>query len=56
MKELFMCLLLNLQTHGNLTEANLFSSGNFATLVIENENGKFEIAISKKDEEKKNAV
>ena len=54
MKDLFMCLLLNMVNHGNLTEANLYSSGKYATLTLENENGIFNISIMKEDEEKEN--
>mgnify|MGYP003311502719 CR=1 FL=1 len=51
MKDLFMKILLSLVGFGNLTEANLYSSGKYATLTIETESGKYDIAIMKKDEE-----
>ena len=54
MKDLFMCLLLNMVNHGNLTQACLYKNGKFATLTIENENGTFDISIMKKEEEKDN--
>ena len=55
MRDLFMCLLLNVTNHGKLTEANLYENGKFATLKIENDNGTFDISIMKKEEEKEDA-
>lgn len=47
MKDLFMCLLLNLTKHGKLTEANMYQSGVFANLRIEAEDGVYVVSISK---------
>lgn len=52
MKELFMCLLLNLQNHGDITAANLYEGGKFSNLTVETEDGVYTVTISK--EEKKN--
>ena len=54
MKDLFMCLLLNLTKHGNLTEANMYEGGNYSNLKIATESGTYSISISKQAEEKKN--
>lgn len=53
MKDLFMCLLLNLQTYGKIIAANLYREGKLASLEIEDVDGIYEITISKK--EKKDA-
>lgn len=52
MKDLFMCLLLNLQNHGNITAATLYRDGKFATLEVESEYAIYSVNISK--EEKSN--
>ena len=52
MKELFMCLLLNLKNHGNITAATLYRQGNYASIELETEDGIYSIGVSK--EEKKN--
>ena len=54
MQDLFMALLLFLVNHGKLTEADLYKSGRWATLVVETKDGKFKISISKEDEVKGN--
>ena len=51
MKELFMCLLLNLQNHGDITAANLYEGGNFSNLTLKGQDGVYTVTISK--EEKK---
>jgi hypothetical protein len=50
MKELFMCLLLNLAQHGKLTEANMYTGGEFSSMKLETENGTYSISISKDKE------
>ena len=50
MKDLFMCLLLNVVNHGKLTEANMYESGKFANMKIKTENGTYSISISKEKE------
>lgn len=49
MKELFMRILSNLSTsHDNkITSANMYEDGNYSSLRIENEDGKFSISITK---------
>lgn len=52
MKNLFMCLLTNLKHHGDITAANLYKGGNFASIEVETEDGIYTVNIAK--EEKKN--
>lgn len=47
MKDLFMCLLLNLTKHGKLVEANCYKSGEFSVIAIETEDGIYTVSISK---------
>jgi hypothetical protein len=51
MKELFMCLLLNLKNHGNITAASLYRDSKFASIEIESEDAVYTVNIAK--EEKK---
>lgn len=51
MKDLFMCLLLNLKTHGNITEANMYKGGDFSQVEIATESGIYRISITKQDKE-----
>jgi hypothetical protein len=53
MKDLFMCLLLNVVNHGKLTEANMYQGGEFSTMKIVTDSGTYSISISK-EEEKEN--
>lgn len=55
MKDLFICLLLNLTRHGNVSEATMYQGGTFSILKIETENGTYSVSISKEEEKKKNA-
>ena len=50
MKDLFVCLLLNLTRHGNLTEANMYEGGIFSVLKIKTDSGTYTISISKNKE------
>ena len=52
MKNLFMCLLLNLKRYGSITAANLYRDGKFANFEVENGDCVYTITITK--EEKKN--
>lgn len=55
MKDLFMCLLLNVVNHGTLTEANMYEGGHFSNMKIKTKDGTvYSISISKEKEEKKN--
>lgn len=49
MKDLFMCLLTNLQNHGQIITANLYRDGEFASLEIESEDAVYTVNISKED-------
>ena len=52
MKDLFMCLLLNLKVHGDITEANMYKGGEFSQLEISTDSGKYRISITKREENK----
>lgn len=49
MKDLFMCLLLNLKNHGTITAASLYEGGTFASLKVKTEDGIYTVSISKED-------
>lgn len=55
MKDLFMCLLLNIGNHGNITEANMW--GDISNITLETGSEKFVVSIrkEKKVEAKENA-
>lgn len=53
MKDIFMCLLLNLCNHGKLTEANMYESGLFSQIKLKAESGTYTISISKEKEGEK---
>ena len=55
MKDLFMCLLLNLTKHGKLTEANMYRNGAFSAITVETDNGTYTVTISKEKDEENNA-
>lgn len=50
MKDLFMCLLLNLSRFGNITEAIMYPGGEFTKIKIVTANGTYEFTISKEEE------
>jgi hypothetical protein len=52
MKDLFMCLLLNLTKHGKLTEANMYRGGDYSSITVESEDAIYTVTIRK--EEKQN--
>lgn len=54
MKELFMCLLLNLKNHGQIIAANLYRDGNFATMDIESEDAIYTVSIAKAEKKNEN--
>ena len=56
MKDLFMELLNVANERGNITEADMYASGVYSTIVFETADGTYKISILKKDEEKKNAI
>ena len=49
MKELFMCLLLNLKNHGDITAATLYKGGVFSSITLETKDGIYTVTISKED-------
>lgn len=56
MKDLFMCLLLNLQTHGKIIAANLYREGTFSSIEVESDDAVYTVTVTKaekKVEEKK---
>ena len=58
MKDIFLCLLLNLTHHGKITTANMYDD-TFCSLKLVGSNGEYEINITKretktKDEENEN--
>ena len=57
MKDLFLCLLVNMTKFGKLKSANFYGE-QFSNLTIENEHGEYMLSISrheKKEEENKDA-
>lgn len=53
MKEIFMCLLLNLTNHGRITAANLYKEGKFSTIEIESEDAVYTVTVTKEVKENK---
>ncbi len=56
MKDLFMCLLLNIGRYGNITQASMYED--ISNMELHTDNGDFSITVRKlikKDEEKQNA-
>lgn len=49
MKDLFMCLLLNLMKHGDITTAAMYKGGTFSSIVVETADGVYSVSISKED-------
>lgn len=54
MKELFMCLLLNLTKHGDITEAVMYKGGRFSSIKVETEDCTYTVNITKEDKEDEN--
>lgn len=51
MKNLFMSILFLLNNGiNNITSANMYEDGNYSSLTIENEDGKFSISITKMED------
>lgn len=50
MKDLFLTFLGLLDGRGAITEASLLKDGTFSKVVIENQDGKFTIAIHKEND------
>ena len=51
MKDIFMCLLLNLANHGKITEANMYEGGSFSTIKIKADYGTFRVSVTKEEKE-----
>lgn len=56
MKELFLLLLNSLKNEGNILEANLYRSGNYSSVTVETENGKFSITVAREKEDGINEI
>jgi hypothetical protein len=58
MEKLFLKLIDFASIVGNIVEANLYKGGKYASFHFEAEDGKYlvTVSISKKDEEKENAL
>ena len=54
MKDLFMCLLLNLKNHGSIIGASLYKGGVFASLELETEDAVYTINITKAEKPNEN--
>jgi hypothetical protein len=55
-KELFLCLLLNLKNHGEITEASMYRGGDFSTIELKTKDDTYIVNIRKENEkENKNA-
>ena len=50
MKDLFMNLLDVANVRGEITEADLYASGNYATVTFKTPDGTYKISAIKKDE------
>ena len=54
MKDLFMCLLLNMQKFGKITAANLYKLGKLSSIELETEDAVYTITITKEDKQSEN--
>ena len=54
MKDLFLCLLMGLKDHGNITEANLYDEKSSSIRLVEGDS-EYLIFVSKKEVEKNDA-
>ena len=54
MKDIFMCLLLNLAQHGKIIEANMYKDGTYSNVTIKNDNGTYKIGVIKEDDSNEN--
>ena len=50
MKDLFVCLLLNLAHHGKITEANMYKGGDFSTVTLKTNNGIYRVSVTREKE------
>ena len=49
MKDIFMKLLVELRYYGDITAANMYKGGNFASIEVETEDGIYTVNIAKED-------
>lgn len=49
MKDLFICLLLNLKNHGNLVSATMYKGDEFAKVEVEKDGAVYTVAITKSE-------
>ena len=54
MKDIFVCLLLNLIKHGNITEANMYKGGEYASFTVETEDSVFTLNVRKEEKKDEN--
>ena len=54
MIDLFMCLLLNLEKHGKIAEANMYTGGTFSNLTVKTDDGTYTVSVIKQNEENEN--
>jgi hypothetical protein len=54
MKDLFMCLLLNLTKHGKLTEANMYRDGIYSSITVEGEDATYTVTIRREEKNNEN--
>lgn len=47
MKDLFICLLLNLKNHGNLVSATMYKGDDFSAIEIEKDGAVYTVTIAK---------
>lgn len=52
MKDMFLCLLLNLGKFGNINQANFYNK-DFSEVKLENDEGEYTISIMRRDVEGK---
>ena len=50
MKDIFMCLLLNLANHGKITEANMYKDGAYSNVTVKTDDGTYRISVTKETE------
>ena len=51
MKDLFMCLLLNLRNHGKIVEANMYKGGTYSNIAIRTNDGIYRVSVMKEETE-----
>ncbi len=47
MQKLFMCLLRSLESHGKITEANMYKDGTYSNITVKTPDGIYRVSISK---------